>query len=92
MKNITFSIAICDDNIHDVDDIKSICEKYIKLLYDNISYHFITFSSGAELDHYNGDIIDLLFLDIDLPDSNGIVLKDHVLNSKLFRGFGHDCG
>ena len=63
-------IGICDDIEKEVNYIKGLCDKYFE---DNsIMYEYIIFSSGEEVLSYKGKMIDLLFLDIEMGDVDGI--------------------
>lgn len=63
-------IAICDDSSRDSTLLKNYCEQYVT--GDNIEYQL--FSSGDELLTAvdNGTNFDILFLDVDMPGSDGI--------------------
>lgn len=67
---ITMRIGICDDNIDELNNINSICQN---LGYNNI----FSFSSGQALLEDNNLSLDLLFLDIEMDQINGIELKNH---------------
>lgn len=62
---ITMRIGICDNNIDELNNIKSICQN---LGYNNI----FSFSSGQALLENNNLSLDLLFLDIEMDQINGI--------------------
>ena len=63
-------IAICDDNKVFLDDIH---DKLTKLLPEEVEY--LRFESGDEF--LNADVEpDFLFLDIEMPGTDGITLKD----------------
>lgn len=63
-------IAICDDSREQVEEEYRLCRE-LGGGKDTI----IKFYHGAELLKYRG-VIDLVILDIELPDMNGIVLKE----------------
>lgn len=65
-------IAICDDNKVFLDDIH---DKLTKLLPEEVEY--LRFESGDAF--LNADVEpDFLFLDIEMPGTDGITLKDHL--------------
>ena len=70
-------IGICDDVFEYCSSIKSYVDYYFKM--NNIKYEVHTFASGKELVDSN-IIFDILFLDIELEDINGIDVAKRVLN------------
>ena len=81
-------VAICDDNLEVRQQIRTMCEAYFA--GDNGEYQIILFESGEEVMEYveekNNTVIDILFLDIEMPGINGIALKDILTkNDKVWR-------
>lgn len=64
------NIAICDDYEHDCMLIKKYCEESSILVYTKCT----TFFSGNEIlvAYKNGQRFDVVFLDVDMPEINGI--------------------
>ena len=65
-------IAICDDNKSEFNYIAKQIEDYKTMSYVNVKYTY--FSNGTELltQIKSGVFYDLIFLDIIMPDINGI--------------------
>ncbi len=76
-------IAICDDEKNDINKVKTFCEQYFK--EHNIQGECDIFFSGEEVLEYSrnkeNEIIDLLFLDIEMGGASGIDIKDEIINS-----------
>ena len=72
------SIAICDDDINDSTVFSKIICNSIKK--HNVEYILHQFTSGYEL-FQNKEIIDILFLDIELPDMNGMEIANRILEN-----------
>lgn len=74
-----YNIAICDDEIKTLESLtKIIKEKFIKLgIYGN---YFVTSNSVELLDVLHNERIDVLFLDIDMPNINGMDIGEYLLN------------
>lgn len=70
-------IGICDDIFEYCSSIKSYVEYYFKM--NNTKYEVHTFSNGNDLLNSNINF-DILFLDIELEDINGIDVAKRVLN------------
>lgn len=63
------NIAICDDEKHGATHLAEIIKQYAQ--QNNLQFEINTFSSGiALLETFTG--YDLIFLDIDMPDMNGL--------------------
>lgn len=75
-------IGICDDNKRDMDIIMGAVEAAIIPLTSGYKLHL--FYSGNELIRHFEEIMeyDILFLDIDMPDINGIEIADKLIRSK----------
>ena len=76
-------IAICDDEKHMSDHISSFVSDFFRKKNREISLRM--FSSGEELLSYNGQI-DILFLDIQMKDMDGMETA-RKLRADKFRGF-----
>ena len=76
-------IAICDDEKHMSDHIRSMISDFFRKKNQEISLHM--FSSGEELLSYNGQI-DILFLDIQMKGMDGMETA-RKLRADKFRGF-----
>ena len=76
-------IAICDDEKHMSDHIRSMVLNFFRKKNREISLRM--FSSGEELLSYNGQI-DILFLDIQMKDMDGMKTA-RKLRADQFRGF-----
>ena len=76
-------IAICDDEKHMSDHIRSMVLNFFRKKNREISLRM--FSSGEELLSYNGQL-DLLFLDIQMKDMDGMETA-RKLRADKFRGF-----
>lgn len=63
-------IAICDDEEKIRELIKERIHKYY--FSNNIEFSIQTFESGKELLNSDLALIDVLFLDVDMPDMNGL--------------------
>lgn len=78
-------IGICDDNEADIINIESICENYMN--ENNVSCQCIRFLNGKEVQKYcdnsENKKIDLLFLDVEMPEISGIELKDRIIKNNL---------
>ena len=76
-------IAICDDEKHMSDHIRTLVSDFFRKKNREISLRM--FSSGEELLNYNGQI-DILFLDIQMKDMDGMETARR-LRADKFRGF-----
>lgn len=81
-------IGICDDSIDEQKKVSDICREI--LTEQEKDFEIIKFSTGQQLiDYCNNDEnneIDLLFLDIELGQMNGIDIKDRIIKSdKIWR-------
>lgn len=63
-------IGICDDEPIQVEAIKFACDEYFA--NSSLIYEYKIFSSGEELLKYEGELIHLLFLDIEMDRIDGI--------------------
>lgn len=85
------NIAICDDDESIVTRLAEIVEQYTR--QNNLPIEVNTFSSGvALLEKFNG--YDLIFLDIDMPEMNGIdvakKIREKDRNCKIIYITNHD--
>lgn len=82
-----FRIGICDDSSIDRGRIKEISGEYMS--GRGISHEFVEFTKGEELVEYckNPDAgeINLLFLDIEMEEMDGIKVKDKMVNESGVR-------
>lgn len=62
-------LAICDDNVEQMHEIKSMCKIYSEK--KRIPFYYIEFFSGEQVLDYQDDI-DILLLDIGLPGISGL--------------------
>lgn len=70
-------IAICDDEQQDLDHILSYCTNY------DPSLHVDTFSRGTELlSAFRHSFYDLVFLDIEMVEPNGLVVGEELIQRK----------
>lgn len=77
MENRKITIGICDDEDFFISQIKFCCESYLENICD--TYQFIIMHSGQEVLQYQGDKMDLLFLDIELDGVDGISVMQKIL-------------
>lgn len=73
-------IAICDDEKIMRDIVKEKCEAYFK--GRGILYNIIMFRNGAELVKYK-DGLDIIFLDIEMPEIDGFNAAQYFRNKKI---------
>ncbi len=71
-----FNIAICDDDEMFRNELENICEIYAK--QNGMKINCNQFQSGREVLNFiiGKNVINILFLDIEIPDVNGIDLKE----------------
>ena len=70
------TIGICDDEVAYRENLKTICWYYLRTL--DQEYEFAMFASGEEVLAYQGDMIHLLFLDIELPGMDGMQVMEQI--------------
>lgn len=79
-----FTFGICDDDANTREIIKNVCNHY--MFQNDLEYCFREFSSGDQcLEEVSQDasyILDLLFLDIELPGMDGLKTRDILVESK----------
>lgn len=64
------NLAICDDEVIYINEITDLIQNNI---FNNMQYSIKSFKSGEELlDYVKNSIIDILFLDIEMKNLNGI--------------------
>ncbi len=73
-------IGICDDILEYCNSIENYVEDYFKM--SNAKYEVYKFTSGNDLLNSNMNF-DILFLDIELDDINGIKVAEKVLENNL---------
>ena len=71
------TIGICDDESYFVEQIKFYCENYLEEISDD--YEFVIMQSGEEVMDYQGEVLDLLFLDIELGGIDGIDVMKNIM-------------
>lgn len=77
-------IGICDDEAVYRAQIKVLCSYYLDA--QKQEYRFVEFASGEEVLAYQGDRIHLLFLDIEMPGTDGLeVLTEVRRNDQIWR-------
>ncbi len=71
-------IAICDDEVIYKENTEKECKSYFheETKYFAEEVVFFTFSSGNELIN-SAEEYDILFLDVEMPDGDGIRVKEH---------------
>lgn len=79
MQNIR--IGICDDDLLQRKYMNELCQQYFQKI-EGISYECILLKSGEELIAYQGEMIDLLFLDVEMENLDGIQALKYLENSK----------
>lgn len=78
------TIGICDDESYFIEQIKFYCENYLEEISDD--YEFVIMQSGEEVMDYQGEVLDLLFLDIELGGIDGIdVMKNIMYSPRVWR-------
>lgn len=75
-------IAFCDDELIAIEQLKKIVKAY--LMQRNFEFQFYCFQSGEELLE-SSVIMDILFLDIDMPKMNGMEVGEK------YRIINRDC-
>lgn len=75
-------IAICDDDIRTVNKIKSLVE--VQLFDTDLQYKIYTFVDGNDFINSNIDKYNIVFLDVELGNTNGIKIASEFrkINSK----------
>ncbi len=79
---MAYRIGICDDEQNIVLILTGYIEHYFKLQGEDVEIH--TWNSGEELISDKvfgtGEGVDILFLDIELPDMNGVSIGRYIRN------------
>lgn len=77
-------IGICDDKPKEISIVEDICKK---CLNGNSECSYIHFNSGREVLDYSknkeNSRIDLLFLDIEMDEMDGIVVKNELMKNNM---------
>lgn len=80
---MAYRIGICDDEQNIVLTLTGYIEHYFQLQGDDVEIH--TWNSGEELISDKvfgtGEGVDILFLDIELPDMNGVSIGQYIRNT-----------
>ena len=80
---MAYRIGICDDEQNIVLNIIGYVEHYFQLQGEDVEIH--TWNSGEELISdkvfESGNEFDILFLDIELPDMNGVSIGQYIRNT-----------
>lgn len=73
-----FNVSICDDNIHDIESLKTYLDKFSKK--HHIEFNVSEFSKPQMLlyEIEDGKIADIFILDIEMPELNGFELADKI--------------
>lgn len=82
MRQLT--IGICDDERLIHEEIRKICSEYLA----ELEVKYVFFDSGEEVIEYcsqNREIVNLLFLDVQMDGIDGILLKDKLINSFIIQ-------
>lgn len=74
------NICICDDEIHERKMIQEICEEYFR--ETEIQYQIYEARNGKEALEKIGQI-DLLILDIEMPEMDGVTLKNRLQDDSI---------
>ena len=75
------TIGICDDESFFVEQIKFCCESYLEEIFDD--YEFVIINSGEDVINYHGEVLDILFLDIQMDNIDGISLAKEILETTV---------
>lgn len=78
-------IGICDDEKYARQEVRKLCELYFS--ENKIEHNYIEFESGEDVLSYSieqdSEPIDLLFLDVEMKELDGIRLKEQLLRQRL---------
>lgn len=84
-------IAICDDELNYINQIKQILESYSN--QHNLNFEIHTYTNPLEL-YENGESFDIAFLDVEMPNYSGIQigkkLKERNRHTVIFIITSHD--
>ena len=73
-----FKLAICDDSKRDAEYLQYLCNQYKNELELSISSYF----SGAELlSEHSKSAFDIVLLDVDMPNNNGLEVGNSIHNA-----------
>ena len=75
------TIGICDDEVAYRENVKLICKYYLDA--HEQEYQFVEFEAGEEVLAYEGCMIHLLFLDIEMPGMDGLEVLEKVRKNDL---------
>jgi len=74
-------VTICDDEARWREDIRKLCERYAK--EKSVNLIISEYSSGKEVIANKSKMCDILFLDIELKDMNGIDVKNSLQDERI---------
>lgn len=86
-----FKIAICDDNLKIIRQLKEYCETYF--IMNCVRYDIHCYQSCTKL-IMNCETYDAFFIDIEMPEMNGIelgkIIREHNTSSQIIVISGYD--
>ena len=74
-------IGICDDEKRDRERLRELCEQY--LATRGQEHSFIEFRSGEEVLEYDGEVMQVLFLDIEMKEASGLDVLEKLRGNDL---------
>ncbi len=77
-----YTIGICDDEEMHRQHIRRLCEEFFA--ENAYSYQLVEFQSGEEVLAYRGEQLHLLFLDVELGETDGIHVLRRLENTDMF--------
>ena len=79
-RNMIYRIGICDDEQLTCSELENYINEIFECKDDEAEIYVWNSGEALKKDISNGVKIDILFLDIELPDSNGIELGKYIRN------------